>query len=134
MATVFIVDDDVAILDSLSLLLGLKGYRTQCFERGDDFLAGYEPAAPGCLLLDVRMPGLTGLQLQAELERRGITLPVIVITAHADVSTTRDAFKAGALDLLEKPVDDTLLIDAIERALSVDSESRKRSGPRDSTR
>lgn len=121
---VFIVDDDAAVRDSTSLLLELKGFRTRCFARAEDFLAGYDEAAAGCLLLDVRMPGLTGLELQAELERRGIALPIIVITAHGDVATARSALKGGALDFLEKPVDDGLLVEVIEHALSRDAERR----------
>lgn len=123
-ATVFIVDDDPDVRDSLSLLLGLKGYRTQTFARGEDFLAAYEPASPGCLLLDVRMPGLTGLELQAELERRGVALPVVVITAHGDVATARAALKGGALDFLEKPVDESMLLEVIEHALGFDAQKR----------
>jgi FixJ family two-component response regulator len=127
-ATVFIVDDDADVRDSVSLLLGLKGFRTQPFARGEDFLAAYDPAAPGCLLLDVRMPGMSGLELQAELWRRNIALPVIVITAHGDVATARAALKGGALDFLEKPVDESLLLEVVEHALGFDAEKRTASG------
>jgi RNA polymerase sigma factor (sigma-70 family) len=123
--TVFIVDDDDAVRDSLALMLGLKGFRTQCFAGGASFLASFDAAAPGCVLLDLRMPGMTGLEVQAELERRGSSLPVIVVTAHGDVSTARDALKAGALDFLEKPVDDALLLEVIEHALTFDARRRE---------
>lgn len=127
-ATVFIVDDDAAVRDSLSLLLGLKGFRTQTFACGEDFLAACHPELAGCLLLDIRMPGISGLELQAELQRRAILLPVIVITAHGDVATAREALKAGALDFLEKPVDDELLLEVIEHALNFDADKREQLG------
>lgn len=122
--TIFIVDDDAAVRDSLSLLLGLKGYRTQTFACAEDFLAAFEPTAGGCLLLDVRMPGISGLELQAELARRESALPVVVITAHGDVATARAALKSGALDFLEKPVDDELLLEVISHALDFDARMR----------
>lgn len=124
--TVFIVDDDASVRDSLALLLNLQQLRTRTFASAAEFLEGFEPGSPGCLLLDVRMPGMSGLELQAELSRRGITLPVIVITAHGDVATTRTALKGGAFDFLEKPVDDELLFDVIANALDADASRRGR--------
>lgn len=123
-ATVFIVDDDASVRDSLALLLNLKHLQTETFASAENFLADYQSESPGCLLLDVRMPGMSGLELQAELVRREIALPVIVITAHGDVATTRAALKAGAFDFLEKPVDDELLLDVINNALDYDSSRR----------
>lgn len=108
--TVFIVDDDAAVRDSLALLLGLKGYRTVCFASAEAFLSVYRPGEPGCLLLDVRMPGMDGLELQALLAQRGDRLPVIVITAHGDVPMARAVLKAGAEDFIEKPIDDETLL------------------------
>jgi len=108
--TVFIVDDDAAVRDSLALLLGLKGYRTVCFASAEAFLSVYRPGEPGCLLLDVRMPGMDGLELQALLAERGDRLPVIVITAHGDVPMARAVLKAGAEDFIEKPIDDETLL------------------------
>lgn len=122
--TVFIVDDDASVRDSLALLLGLKQFHTETHASAKAFLDAFEPGSPGCLLLDVRMPGMSGLDLQAELARRGIDLPVIVITAHGDVATTRAALKAGAFDFLEKPVDDELLFDVIGNALDADRHRR----------
>ncbi|HEX6929335.1 MAG TPA: response regulator [Gammaproteobacteria bacterium] len=132
--TVFIVDDDAAVRDSLALLLNLKQRRTETFASAEAFLAAYQPEQPGCLLLDVRMPGMSGLELQRELERRGILLPVIVITAHGDVATTRTALKAGAFDFLEKPVDDELLFDVIDNALDIDASRRSTAAMIDSRR
>lgn len=108
--TVFIVDDDAAVRDSLALLLGLKGYRTVCFASAEAFLSVYRSGEPGCLLLDVRMPGMDGLELQSLLAERGERLPVIVITAHGDVPMARAVLKAGAEDFIEKPIDDETLL------------------------
>ncbi|HWG29244.1 MAG TPA: response regulator [Steroidobacteraceae bacterium] len=120
--TVFVVDDDAAVRDALSLLISLKGLRVSTFSCGEDFLAVYEPRWRGCLLTDLQMPGISGLELQRQLAERGITLPVIVLTAHGDVATARAALKSGAVDFLEKPVDDDVLIDVLENAIRVDEE------------
>ncbi|HEX6927983.1 MAG TPA: response regulator [Gammaproteobacteria bacterium] len=132
--TVFIVDDDAPVRDSLALLLNLKQLHTKTFASAEEFLAAYEHESPGCLLLDVRMPGMSGLELQSELARRGITLPVIVITAHGDVATTRTALKSGAFDFLEKPVDDELLFDVIGNALDADCNRRDEQAEMDAKR
>ena len=124
--TVFIVDDDAGVRDSLAMLLELKGFRTRTFAAAEAFLAEYRPEWPGCLVLDLRMPGMTGLELQAELARRGSGLPVIIITAHGDVATTRSALKGGAVDFIEKPIDDEALVAAIAAALDRDARSRER--------
>ncbi|MGC3982534.1 MAG: response regulator [Steroidobacteraceae bacterium] len=120
--TVFLVDDDASVRDSLSLLLSLKGLRTQVFASAEHFLDTYQPEWRGCLLTDLRLTGMSGLELQAMLQARGINLPVVVITAHGDVATTRTALQAGALDFLEKPVDDEVLIDVLRNAIRVDYE------------
>lgn len=122
--TVYIVDDDDAVRDSLALLLNLKKLTTRTFPSGEEFLAACQPDWAGCVLLDVRMQGITGLEVQQEILRRGIRLPVIVITAHGDVATTRSALKSGAFDFLEKPVDDELLLDIIGNALNFDNTRR----------
>ena len=109
-ATVFLVDDDPSVRDSLSLLLSLKGLRTRVYASAESLLATYEPEWRGCVLTDLKMPGLTGIELQQALAERGSTLPVVVLTAHGDVATTRQALKAGAFDFLEKPVDDDVLL------------------------
>ena len=124
-ATVFIVDDDAPVRDSLAMLLELKGFRTRTFADSEAFLAAYRPEWPGCLVLDLRMPGMSGLELQAELERRGARLPVIIVTAHGDVATTRTALRGGAVDFIEKPVDDEALIAAITAALDRDARGRE---------
>ena len=114
--TVHIVDDDAAVRDSLALLLSLRGYRTAMFASAEDFLAALQPGWSGCILADIRMPGMSGLQMQAELARRGVGIPVVVLTAHGDVTSARAAFRADAVDFLEKPFDDEALVAAIESA------------------
>ena len=96
-ATVFVVDDDAAIRDALSLLISLRGLRTQVFESAGHFLDTYRSEWRGCLLADLQMPGMSGLELQAELKARGIALPVIVLTAHGDVAAARAALKNAEL-------------------------------------
>ena len=115
--TVFIVDDDAAVRDSLSLLLSLRGYRTATFGSAEDFLRALDPGWRGCLIADIRMPGMSGLDLQRELTRRGVQLPVVIVTAHGDVASARAAFKADAVDFLEKPFDDEGPLIAVEAAL-----------------
>ena len=121
---VYIVDDDNAVRDSLSLLLGLRGYATKSFATGDEFLAVVDAATPGCVLLDLRMPGTEGLGVQSALAARGVRMPVIVLTAHGDAASARAALKAGAFEFLEKPVDDALLGKTIEAALAQDAQAR----------
>jgi FixJ family two-component response regulator len=115
--TVFIVDDDRAVRDSLSLLLSVRGYRTSTFASAEDFLAALRPDWKGCLIADIRLPGMDGLQLQRELARRGVALPVVIVTAHGDVGSARAAFKADAVDFLEKPFDEDGPVAAVEAAL-----------------
>jgi RNA polymerase sigma factor (sigma-70 family) len=114
--TVFIVDDDPSIRDALGLLLGVRGYRTAMFASGEDFMKAWHKDWIGCLLIDIRMPGMDGLTLQQKLNDLNCHLPVIVITGHGDVNSARQAFKANASDFLEKPFDDAKLINAIEEA------------------
>lgn len=121
-ATVFLVDDDPSVRDSLSLLLSLKGLRTRVYASAESLLATYEPDWRGCILTDLKMPGLTGIELQQALAERGSALPVVVLTAHGDVATTRQALKAGAFDFLEKPVDDDVLLDVLHNAIRRDEE------------
>ncbi len=124
-ATVSIVDDDISVRDSLSLLLGLKGFRTLCFARAEDFLETYRPEWSGCLILDIRMAGMDGLALQQELRSRRMDLPVIILTAHGNLETARKAFKAGAVDFFEKPVDGDVIIEAVREALARQASSRR---------
>jgi FixJ family two-component response regulator len=116
--TVFIVDDDGAVRDSLSLMLGLAGYRTAQFPDAESFLAAHAAEWTGCLIADLRLPGMTGLELQSELRRRGSALPVIIVTAHGDVPAARTAFLAQAVDFLEKPFDQAPLCRAIDAAFA----------------
>jgi len=123
--TIYIVDDDASMRDSLALLLGLKGFRTQIFANAEDVLNGYKKEWFGCLLADVRMPGMLGVELQEEFRKRSYDLPIVVITAYADIATARRAFKAGAIDFLEKPIDDDVLIDVLRNAIEVHTERRR---------
>jgi FixJ family two-component response regulator len=116
--TIFIVDDDPAVRDALGLLLGVRGYRTAVFASAEDFLRGLQPAWRGCLLIDIRMSGMDGLSLQQELMARGCRIPVVIMSGHGDVGMARAAFKANAIDFLEKPFDDAKLIAAIDEGLS----------------
>jgi FixJ family two-component response regulator len=118
--TVFMVDDDASVRDALSLLLSLKGLRMQAFADGESFLAAYRDTSAGCLLTDLRMPGISGLAVQSALRGIGSRIPVIVLTAYGDLVTARAAFKDGAFDFLEKPVDQTTLLEVLEAALRTD--------------
>ena len=111
---VYVVDDDPAVRDSLSLLLSLHGYRTATFASAESFLAALSPDWAGCLIADIRMPGMSGLDLQRELAARGVELPVVIVTGHGDVSSARAAFRAAAVDFLEKPFDEAGPIAAVE--------------------
>ena len=114
--TVFIIDDDAAVRDALGLLLGLRGYRTSVFADAASFLGALRPDWHGCLVIDIRMAGMDGLTLQRELLARDCAIPVVIITGHGDVSSAREAFRAAAVDFLEKPLDESRLVDAIDEA------------------
>lgn len=120
-ATVFLIDDDASVRDSLSLVLSLKGIRTQLFAAAESFLETYRPEWRGCVLTDLQMPAMSGLDLQRTLLDRGIALPVVVLTAHGDVQTTRLAMKGGAFDFLEKPINDEVLLDVLRNAIREDA-------------
>jgi len=122
--TVFVVDDDPAVGDSIRLLLRSVGLRSEVYLSGDEFLAAYEADRPGCLVLDIRMPGMSGIEVQERLRELGSTLPIIFVTAHGDVPMAVDAMKAGALDFLEKPFRDQELLDKIRQALDHDARIR----------
>jgi len=130
MGTVFIVDDDPGIRDSLPVLMETAGLKAECFASAEAFLDACGPEREGCLLLDVRMPGLSGPQLQAELARRNIALPVIFLTGYADLATGVDAMKQGAMDFLTKPVNGALLLQRVQAALALDRERRRIAGAR----
>ena len=116
--TVFIVDDDPAVRDALSLLLGIQDYRVAVFGDAESFLKAYKSTWRGCLVLDIRMPGMDGLTLQKHLAQLGSELPVIIMTGHGDVASAREAFRAFAVDFLEKPLDHRKLLAAIADAFS----------------
>lgn len=116
--TVYIVDDDEAVRHSLYLLMQSVGLMTKCCESARAFLDAYDASKPGCMLLDIRMPEMSGLELQRLLNDEGIQIPVIIITGHGDVPLAVRAMKAGAIDVLEKPFNDQSLLDAINKAVT----------------
>jgi two-component system, LuxR family, response regulator FixJ len=127
---VFIVDDDAAVRNSLRLLVKSVGHSAGVFVSAQEFLASYDPQQPGCLVLDVRMPGMSGLELQQQLNVRGAVIPVIFISGHGDIPMAVEAMQNGAFDFLQKPFRDQDLIDRIQRALEKDRENRAALGER----
>lgn len=123
-ATVLVVDDDPAFRASMEQFLSAAGYRARSFASPRDFLEHAAGPGPCCVLMDLRMPGAGGLELQAELARRGLPGAVVFLSGHGDVKATAQAMKAGAVDFLEKPFDEAALLDAIERALARDAAAR----------
>ena len=123
---VFVVDDDADLRESMQALLESAGYRVSSYGSARAFLAG-QNSHGSCLIADIRMPEMDGLELQEEMARRGIGLPVIVITGHADVPHAVRAMKAGALDFIEKPFDDELMLESIRRAIEIGDRARNRS-------
>ncbi len=121
---VYVVDDDEAVRDSLTLLLKAVGLTGQTFSSAAEFLSNYDPEQHGCLVADIRMPGMSGLDLQDELNRGGAQIPLIFITGHGDVPMAVDAMKSGALDFIEKPFRDQDLLDRVQQALAWDKERR----------
>ena len=122
--TVFVVDDDEAMRDALSQLLETAGLRVEVYADGPGFLAAYDAGRPGCLLLDMAMPGMTGLEVQAALKSRGLEIPIIFLTGHGDIPMAVRAVQGGAVDFLEKPVPGTTLVNRVQRALKLDEERR----------
>ena len=129
-ALVYVVDDDEALCDSLAFLLGSAGYRVETHTGARHFLESCTPRTGACLVLDVRMPGMSGIELQQELARRGFSLPIIFLTGHGDVPMAVEAVKKGAFHFIEKPVDDTRLLRVIEEALRRDAAGREREARR----
>lgn len=123
-ATVFVVDDDAGVLASVEFLLRTVGIHARTFASAQAFLDAYDPAAPGCLVLDVRMPAMGGLELQERLRALGSSLPIIFLTAHGDVPMAVKAVKAGAVDFIQKPFHDQELVDKIQRALEENARTR----------
>ncbi|MGH7673927.1 MAG: response regulator transcription factor [Gemmatimonadales bacterium] len=123
--TVFVVDDDPSVCRSLDMLLRSFGHPAETYGSADAFLRAYRPERPGCLVLDLRMPGMSGLDLQRELGSRGAPLPIVFITAHGDVPAAVQALQGGAVDFLQKPFRDQDLIDKVERALEQNAKARR---------
>jgi RNA polymerase sigma factor (sigma-70 family) len=124
-ATVHVVDDDDAVRSSLRLLLKSVGLPTVTYASAQEFLSAWDSDQPGCLVLDVRMPGMSGIELQAELNQRGAIIPVIFISGHGDIPMAVEAIQHGAFDFLQKPFRDQDLIDRVQRALASDAEHRQ---------
>jgi FixJ family two-component response regulator len=122
--TVYIVDDDNGVRSSLRVLMKSVNLNAQAFGSAQEFLQAYQTAEPGCLILDIRMPGMSGLELQDALNERGAVIPVIFITGHGDVPMAVEAMRNGAFDFLQKPFRDQDLIDRIQQAMVRDKETR----------
>ena len=115
--TIYVVDDDEAVRDSLQWLLEGKGYRVRCFDSSKTFLTRYDPREVACLFVDIRMNGMSGLELQDKLIERKSPLPIVFITAHGDVPMAVETMKKGALDFIQKPFDEEELVGLVERML-----------------
>lgn len=118
---VYVVDDDASIRDSLALMLGLAGYATRLFADAESFLVAFDASWCGCVVADLRLPGLSGVELQARVRERGSAMPFVIITAHGDVPAARAAFRARAVDFIEKPFEDAQLRSAIDTAFSLET-------------
>ena len=132
--TIFVVDDDAAVRDALKLLLRSVGQAVETFGSGQEFIDAYSEDRPGCLVLDIRMPGMSGLELQQKLNERHSILPIIFITGHGDVPMAVEAMQAGAVDFIQKPFRDQDLIDRINQALEKDNNNRAALGERNDIR
>jgi RNA polymerase sigma factor (sigma-70 family) len=124
--TAFIIDDDPSVRDALALRLGIEGYRTALFADAEAFLVALPPDAAGCVVADLKLPGQSGLALQSELHRRGVRMPVVIITAHGDLESARSAFQAQAIDFLSKPFEMDELLRAVRHAY--EREARRMEG------
>ena len=117
---VYVVDDDASIRDSLALMLGLGGYAMRLFADAESFLVAFDPAWSGCVVADLRLPGMSGVELQSRVRGRGSVIPFVIITAHGDVPAARAAFRAQAVDFIEKPFDEAQLRAAIDTAFALE--------------
>jgi len=120
--TVYVVDDDAGMLESTQWLLESVGLEVRAYSDGRQFLDAVEGQRPGCVILDIRMPGLGGLNVQEELQKRGLEIPIIFVSGHADVPIVVRAFKSGAFDFIEKPFNEQLLLDSVQQALQTPAE------------
>lgn len=128
--TVFIIDDDDALRDSLAFLMRSIGLEVQAFATAEAFLAAYDPDQAGCLVTDVRLPGMSGIALQEALERQQKDIPVILISGFAEVPTAVKAMKRGAIDFIEKPFSNDVLLDCIRKAIDIDAQRREANAAR----
>ncbi|KPK03430.1 MAG: histidine kinase [Gemmatimonas sp. SG8_28] len=124
-ALVYVVDDDPAVLDAIRLLLRSVGLRSQTFESAAAFLDAFDRDQHGCLVLDVRMPSMSGIDLQEKLQEIGATIPIVFVTAHGDIPMAVQAVKAGALDFIPKPFRDQDLLDRVQQAIAIDTQQRR---------
>ena len=122
---VFVVDDDRGVQDAIRLLLRSVGLPCEVFSSAKAFLEAFDPGAPGCLILDLRMPGMSGIELQSRLIELGSELPIIFVTAHGDVPTAVTAVKAGAVDFIQKPFQDQKLLDMVQHAIELNAQTRQ---------
>jgi FixJ family two-component response regulator len=122
--TVYIVDDDPAVCRSTAMMLQAHGLESKAFGTADEFLRAFDPAFPGCLLLDLRMPGMTGEELLRSLRQGGVNIPVVIVTGHGDVPAAVRAMRLGLVDFLQKPVDHDMLISTVRQAIAQDASRR----------
>jgi two-component system response regulator FixJ len=132
--TAFVVDDDEAIRTLWRWLMESNGIGVRTFATAPEFIENYDPAAPGCLVLDLKLPGMSGLELQEYLVRNRIDIPIVIVTGHADVPTAVTALKSGAVDLIEKPFSYRDVVSVVRKAFARDAESRERRARDDQTR
>src|SRR5262245_4506327 len=125
MPTVTVVDDDEQVRESLAELLHSMNLAVECYSSGTEFLAGWSAARPGCVVLDLRMPQIGGLEVLNELAARNISVPVIVISGHGDIPAAVTAMKSGAIDFFEKPYRAAALVESVRRAIELDAENRQ---------
>lgn len=123
--TVYIVDDDLAVRDSLSLLMNTVGIQSKSYSTAGEFLSDLKSTPYGCLILDVRMPGLSGLELQQELNSLGVIIPTIIISGHGDIRTAVDSLHAGAIDFLEKPLREQSVLELVRKAFDLDAKQQQ---------
>ena len=133
-STVFVVDDDAGVRASIQGLLKSAGLNSQSFETAEDFLRAKQSDGPSCLILDVSLPGMNGLDFQQQLTKAGLHIPIVFITAHGDIPMTVRAMKSGAMEFLTKPFDDVALLNAIQQALARDRLIRQRNKELDAVR
>lgn len=124
--TVFVVDDDAAVRNAIAVLLTASGMQMQLFKSAEEFIRVYNPAWPGCLILDLQLPGMKGLELQRLFSKKGIELPVIIITGHGSVAASVESMKLAAVDFIEKPFREKVLLESIQKAIARDTQIRSR--------